>query len=201
MSRSNRHRAMQCVAGPGSWLTPGDKLALVLIGDLVSDEDYYWEAQENLGERMGVSRRSAGRAVRKLVEYDALRFLGWRRTGAGATVKAFAFEPEMLTEMGETFTPDMGAALPPHTETDDGQVGTSVHPGGKNTTPTWEETRHEMGSNVPQTGREPEDNREENRHKVAPPAQLLPPTDTDPNLETERQRQLTALEEMAHASG
>jgi hypothetical protein len=192
MSRSNRHRAMQCVAGPGSWLTPGDKLALVLIGDLVSDEDYYWEAQENLGKRMGVSRRSAGRAVRKLVEHDALRFLGWRRTGAGATVKAFAFEPEMLTEMGETFTPEI--------ETGDGQVGSSALAGGKNATPTWEETRHEMGSNVPQTGREPEDNREENRHKVAPPAQLLPTIDNEQALETERQRQLKALEEMAHAT-
>jgi hypothetical protein len=191
---------MQCVAGPGSWLTPGDKLALVLIGDLVSDEDYYWEAQESLGKRMGVSRRSAGRAVRKLTEYGALDLLGWRRTREGATVKAFAFEPEMLSEVGATFTPDMGAAFPPETETDDAQVGTSVHPGGKNATPRWEETRHDVGSVVPQTGREPEENREQNRHKVAPPAQLLPTIDNEHDLETERQRQLKALEEMEHAT-
>jgi hypothetical protein len=191
---------MECVAGPGSWLTPGDKLALILIGDLVADGNHYWEAQESLGERMGVSRRSAGRAIRKLTEYNALHFLGWRRTPGGATVKAFAFEPEMLTDVGETFTPDLGAVFPPETETDDAQVGSSVHAGGKNATPRWEETRHDVGSVVPQTGREPEENREQNRHKVAPPAQLLPTIDNEQALETERQRQLKALEEMAHAT-
>jgi hypothetical protein len=191
---------MECVAGPGSWLTPGDKLALFLIGDLVADGNDYWEAQQSLGERMGVSRRSAGRAVRKLTKYGALRFLGCLRTRDGATVKAFAFEPEMLSDMGEAFPPDMGAAFPPETETNDGQVGTSVHPGGKNATPRWEETRHDVGSVVPQTGREPEENREQNRHKVAPPAQLLPTIDNEHDLETERQRQLKALEEMAHAT-
>ena len=190
---------MQCVAGSGSWLTPGDKLALILIGDLVADGNPYWEAQGALGERMGVSRRSAGRAVRKLTEYGALRFLAWQRTQGGATVKAFAFEPEMLSNVGESFTHDMGAAFTPDSETDDGQVGSSVHPGGKNATRTWEETRHEVGRDSPQTGREPEENREQNRHKVAPPAQLLPTIDNEQELETERQRQLQALEEMTHA--
>jgi len=190
---------MQCVAGSGSWLTPGDKLALMLIGDLVADGNPYWEAQESLGERMGVSRRSAGRAVRKLAEYGALRFLGWQRTQGGATVKAFEFEPEMLSDVGETFTPDVGAAFTPDSDTDDGQVGSSRHPGGKNARPTWEEHGTQVGSNVPQTGREPEENRKQNRHKVAPPAQLPPTIDNEQKLETERQRQLKALEGMTHA--
>ncbi len=191
---------MECVAGPGSWLTPGDKLALVLIGDLVADGNHYWEAQESLGKRMGVSRRSAGRAVRKLTEYGALDLLGWRRTTEGATVKAFAFEPEMLTDMGETFTPDMGAAFPPETETDDDEVGSFVHAGGKNATPRWEETRHDVGRDVPQTGKNPERTEVEPRQACAFGADMLPDREHN-DIETERQRQLTALTEMAHAAG
>lgn len=191
---------MDCIKGPGSWLAPGDKLALLLIGDVVADGNPYWEAQETLGQRMGVSRRSAGRAVRKLAEHGALVFLGWRRTGDGATVKAFAFEPEMLTDVGETFTPDMGAAFPPHAETDDGQVGSSVHPGGKNTTPTWEETRHDLGRTVPQTDMNPIEPIQ-NPDKLAATSPMPTTLENTEALETERQRQLTALTEMAHATG
>ena len=84
--------------------------------------------------------------------------------------------------------------------TTDPEVGSLVHPGGNFRTSTWEETRHDVGRDVPQTGREPEENREQNRHKVAPPAQLLPTIDNEQALETERQRQLKALKEITHAT-
>jgi hypothetical protein len=183
---------MECVAGPGAWLNPGAKLALLLIGDLVSDEDHYWEAQQRLAERMGVSRRTAGDAARKLAKHGALRSIGWRRTPDGATVKVFAFEPEMLT--------DVGATCPLETEPDESQVGRNVQPGGKNTATTWEETHHEMGSTVLQTGR----NRYElivNPDKLAAPPPTPATLDDPIALENERQRQRLALREMAHANG
>ena len=191
---------MECVAGPGSWLTLGDKLALVLIGDLVADGNPYWEAQESLAERMGVSRRSAGRAVRKLEEHGALYFLGWRRTQTGATVKTFAYEPEELTEVGQTVTPEMGATVPPQNLTDETQVGSSVHPGGDFHAPRWEETGLDVGSVVPQTeGTDTEQILNPDKLAAPPP---IPATLEDPQaLETERQRQYKALTEIAHVAG
>ena len=57
---------MECIAGHGAWLTPRDKLAVVMIGDLVKDDqDAYWESQGQLARRMGVSRRTAGDSVHK----------------------------------------------------------------------------------------------------------------------------------------
>jgi hypothetical protein len=142
---------MKTIAGPGSWLAPGDKLALLLIGDLVSDADSYWEAQGSLAERMGVSRRSAGRAVRKLEEHGALEFVGWRRGHGGATVKEYRFEPEFLAaEVGETFPAEVGETFPPETEPDEPQVGRNVQAGGKKPTPRWEALSHKQKRTIRQ---------------------------------------------------
>jgi hypothetical protein len=191
MSRRNRERAMECIAGPGSWLSPGDKLALLMIGDLVKDdEDIYWEAQANLAARTGSSRRSAGRAVRKLHAHGALIEDGWKRTGMGATVKVFLFTPEDIhAEMGATFPPESGLS--------DSQVGRNEQTGGKKLTPRWEETNRQVGSGVPQTDR---NSKEQEKNPDKPAANPLTRTknqeeifDNPEALETEKRRQKAAL--------
>lgn len=196
MSRANRHRAMKCVAGPGAWLTLGDKLALVLIGDLVADGNHYYEAQQSLADRMGSNRRSAGRIVQKLVRHGALRFLGWMRTDAGATVKTFAFEPELLTpEVGQDVAPQVGEDVAPPTDDTEIEVGHSEHLGATFHAPRWDISRAEEGAHVPQTGKNLERTETEPRQAGGSAADILhnqPPDD----IENERQRQLKELKRL-----
>lgn len=174
MSRRNRQRATECIAGHGAWLTLRDKLALWFIGDLVKDH-CYWESQGQLAARMGVSRRTAGDAVRKLEKHDALRFDHWFRTDGGSTVKVFEYQPEYLTaEVSESFPPDMSESVPPQVSgtfppaetSDSGQVGRNTPPGGKEHDDRWEENPAQVSGTFPQT-EEPETENRENRHKVA----------------------------------
>jgi hypothetical protein len=160
---------MKCICGPGRRLSPGDKLALLLIGDLVRDGlDKYWEAQRSLAERMGTTPRSAGRAVRSLTEAGALSFVQWHRVASGATVKVFAYTPENVElEVGETFPPDIGETFPPQTNVSDEQVGRNARPGLKFLTTTSEETVIDIGETFLQTGTEPLQEQKQNRHKVA----------------------------------
>lgn len=169
MSRRNRTRAMECICGPGKRLSPGDKLALLLIGDLTANEtDTYWESQSSLAERMGTTRRSAGRAVRSLVDAGALTFIHHKRVGSGATVKVYGYTPEGVgCRVGESFPPEGGGLVPSRFDTPNGQMGRSVPPSGKLRSSTWEGNVTYMGRSDPQTGREPTHEQKQNRVKLA----------------------------------
>lgn len=174
MSRRNRDRAKACVrtGGPGAFLSPGHKHALHLIGDLISDEDVYYESQQSLAHRMGVSRRSAGRAVRSLEAAGVLRFIENRRMPNGATVRVFAFEPESARRPGDVHGQQMGEDFPSEVvvmfPTLRCLVGTFGHVNGKHLTGEREDSDTRMGSVVPQTGIEPSLQQIENRDKLAP---------------------------------
>ena len=167
MSRRNRQRATECIAGHGAWLTSRDKLALWFIGDLVKDDCYY-ESQGQLAARMGVSRRTAGDAVRKLEKHGALRFDHWFRTDSGSTVRFFEYQPEYLTaEVSETFPPEVSEIFPPGPVSGNGQVGKNTPAGGKEHADRWEENPTQVSGTFPQT-EEPETENRRNQDKLAP---------------------------------
>lgn len=157
----------------------GDKLALVLIGDLVKDGgDAYWESQGSLAKRMGATPRSAGRAVRSLTKAGVLTFDHWMRVGSGATVKVFDYTPENIgREVGETFQPDISDSFAPELDRNHEQVGRTTLSRRKFLATASEETVRQVGSGVLQTGREPEEEtQKENRDKLAIRRSRIPPT-------------------------
>ena len=188
----------------------------MMIGGLVRDgQDRYWESQGQLSRRMGVSRRTAGDAVRNLERHGALRFSNWLRTDSGSTVRVFHYEPESLSaevsrplppEVSEEFSPEVSGTFPPAAMCGNGQVGSKPQPDGKARAGMWEANRPEVSETFSQT-EEPEI---ENRDKLAAPPRYQPESRTEiinetigqvtdtildkPDLlEAERQRQKIAL--------
>jgi DNA-binding Lrp family transcriptional regulator len=199
---------MRRIAAEGSWLTPRDKLALVMIGDLVKDgQDSYWESQGHLAKRMGVSRRTAGDSVRRLTKHGALRFQRYLRTDSGSTVRVFQYQPERVTaEVSETFPPEVSEIFPPGPVSGNGQVGKNTPAGGKEHAERWEANPTQVSGTFPQT-EEPETENRRNRDKLAPSPRHEPKNriaiisetiadnilDDPQLLEAERHRQKVAL--------